>query len=90
MQRQPAQDPTITQKVELRIVDNYSGVSHPQMKDLLLSEPALSNAQHEVEHLDVIDQSDCVYGERPLTIDVDDTIGWYDGTAKVRKHTKEF
>merc|ERR1719308_415490 len=53
MQRQPPQDATITQK----------------MKDLLLSEPALSNAQHEVEHLDVIDQSDCVYGERPLTID---------------------
>ena len=58
------------------------------MKDILLAEPALSDAEHDVDHLDVIDHDNCVYSGRPLTIDVDDTIGWYDGTAKVRSITQ--
>ena len=53
------------------------------MKDILVSEPSLSDAEHDVQHLDLIDHDHCVYGDRPLTIDVDDTIGWLDSKAKV-------
>jgi len=66
LQRRPEEDSSITKR----------------MKDILLAEPALSDAEHDVDHLDVIDHDNCVYSGRPLTIDVDDTIGWYDGTAK--------
>ena len=45
------------------------------MKAVLLNNPALKDAEDDASHLDIIDHSDCVYGDRPLTIDVDDIIG---------------
>ena len=45
------------------------------MKDVLLNDPALTNAEDDINHLDTIDHAKCVYGDRPLTIDVDDLLG---------------
>ena len=44
------------------------------MKDVLLNDPALTNAEDDINHLDTIDHANCVYGDRPLTIDVDDLL----------------
>ena len=44
------------------------------MKDVLLNDPALTNAEDDINHLDTIDHANCLYGDRPLTIDVDDFI----------------
>eukprot|EP00092_Neocalanus_flemingeri_P104808 GFUD01134288.1.p1 GENE.GFUD01134288.1~~GFUD01134288.1.p1 ORF type:complete len:259 (+),score=65.24 GFUD01134288.1:92-778(+) len=58
LQRKPQEDPKITQK----------------MKNVLLSDPALNDAEDDVSHLDAIDHADCKYGDRPLTIDVDKVV----------------
>jgi hypothetical protein len=44
------------------------------MKDVLLNDPALTNAEDDISHLDTIDHANCVYGDRPLTIDVEDLL----------------
>ena len=44
------------------------------MKDVLLNDPALTNAEDYINQLDIIDHATCVYGDNPLTVDVDDLL----------------
>ena len=44
------------------------------MKDVLLNDAAIIDAEEDIKHLDTIDHANCVYGDRPLTVDVDDLL----------------
>ena len=57
-----------------RNYDKGKTSSYLKMKDVLLNEPALTDAEDDINHLDTIDHANCVYGDRPLTIDVDDLL----------------
>ena len=44
------------------------------MKDVLLNDAAITDEEEDIKHLDTIDHANCVYGDRPLTIDVADLL----------------
>ena len=44
------------------------------MKDVLLNDAAIIDAEEDIKHLDTIRHANCVYGDRPLIIDVDDLL----------------
>ena len=57
------------------------------MKNVLLNDPALNDAKDDISHLDNIDHTNCAYGDRPLTIDVDKIVS-NDLKTKVRLLTQ--
>ena len=74
LQRDPNEEKSINQKVYGLYFGFGKEFFFSKLKDVLLHNPGLKDAEDDINHLDTIDHTNCVYGDRPLTIDVDDFI----------------
>ena len=73
LQRQPQMDQQLLDEVLSCIIWtflDYASTHSISMKALKVMEDQESLSSHDLDHLDIIDQENCIYGGRPLTINV--------------------